>query len=71
LGDELLADITRQIAANEFRPLPLLGIAKKLLRCPDCHVVWIAASPFDEVEESKICGVYDEAFEWKPYPPMK
>jgi hypothetical protein len=56
LGDELLADISKQIAANGYRPLPLLGIAKKLLRCQDCFVVWVAASPFDEVEESKICG---------------
>jgi hypothetical protein len=71
LGDELLADISKQIAANGYRPLPLLGIAKKLLRCQDCFVVWVAASPFDEVEESKICGTYDETFVWKPYPPMK
>jgi hypothetical protein len=71
LDNELLSDITKQIAANGYRPLPLFEIAKKLLRCPDCYVVWVAKSAFEEVDESKIYGIYDEAFVWNPYPPMK
>jgi hypothetical protein len=66
LTDSAIRHIKQQIAANNYRPLPYLGIAKKLFRCADCHAVWPANTIFERVAAEGVCGVYDHTLIWKP-----
>ena len=68
LDDSTVRDIEIQIALHGFPALPYLGFAKRLYRCLECCVVWVAASIFENASEDSVCGVYNELDrEWVPF----
>jgi hypothetical protein len=62
-----LQHIERQIIMRDCEPLPILGEAMRLYRCPDCHAVWPAGSRYERVSKDTVRGFYDHSLIWQPY----